>query len=256
MSSVRFRPHSLLPTLLLSLLLLLCILPSFSLSKKGHPKERHHVDAHSRRNSTALYLALTRHPPHHPTPPPPSAATALTSFSSSHAHLSSLLPRIASTAPRSSHPPRTLHIDPSHLPPSTSLSTSRPPPTTTNPPSPPHTPHPALINLTDSYRVMYTAQLTIGTPPQPFHMILDTGSSCLWAVSALPPPAPPPPPYLHSYNHSPVVHLHRRQLPLVHPVRRGPVRPASSPTTPSPSPPISRSPTSRWQRPCASRPTS
>ena len=174
--------------LICAVLLSLCLLSAlpFSLSKKGHPKEHQHGDGRHSRNSS-FYLALTRRQsPHHPTPSL-SSATSLSSFSSSHAHLSSLLPRIASTGPPSNGPPRSLEVDTSHF---HALHQS------------PTPSHPTLVNLTDSFHVMYTASLTIGTPPQSFHMILDTGSSCLWAISGRASSARQLPPFLHSYDHS------------------------------------------------------
>ena len=191
-SARRSRLRLLLPALLLSLLLLSIAPPA--LAKRGHPKEHHHGDGHKSHNST-FYLSFTRHHPPHRLTPSPTTTTSLSSFSTTHDHLSSHLPRIASTAPLSNGPPRSFHVDPSHF--HTLLPSSSP-----SPPSTPE-PEPSIVNLTDSYHVMYTATLTIGTPPQPFHMILDTGSSCLWAVSSQPSHTGHHlPPFLHPYDHS------------------------------------------------------
>lgn len=40
------------------------------------------------------------------------------------------------------------------------------------------------VPLVDYHSVMYTGEISLGTPPQTFDVIFDTGSSCLWIMSA------------------------------------------------------------------------
>ena len=40
------------------------------------------------------------------------------------------------------------------------------------------------VPLVDYHSVMYTGEISLGTPPQVFDVIFDTGSSCLWIMSA------------------------------------------------------------------------
>jgi len=43
---------------------------------------------------------------------------------------------------------------------------------------------PVSVPLIDYHSVMYTGRIALGTPPQEFDVIFDTGSSCLWVMSA------------------------------------------------------------------------
>ena len=191
--------------LAVSLLLILASCLPVAECKKGHPKERHHGDDRIGRNKS-LAVAVRRHRTR-PLPQTPTRdeAVLLTSLFASHDYLSSLLPPQAQSTRKSagpSHSPsRSLSVDPSHFHAvynNASLHAHN---------SSAHS-HAAgnnetEVTLTDSYHVMYTAEVSIGSPRQPFSMILDTGSSCLWAISAQPASADAPHPhYLHYYDHA------------------------------------------------------
>ena len=202
------RSSSYLPILLaLSLLfVLLCSVPVAD-CKKGHPKERHHgSDRIGRNQSLAIAISKRHAQPLRQTPTRVDQGVQLSSLSSSHDYLSSLLPpqakSIRHSSPPSHSPSRSLSIDPSHFHTvynnaslhSNNKSTSTQP-----------VDNETEVTLTDSYHVMYTAEVSIGSPAQSFNMILDTGSSCLWAISAAPASAEYPTPhprYLHYYDHS------------------------------------------------------
>ena len=168
-----------LPACSVVLLLLFSLLSlPLSESKKGHPKERQHGNG-----SSTHYITFTRHRHPHIATPTASQAARLSSFSSSHELLSARLSQqrqqqpTASSSQSASQPlTRTLHIDRSQF---SSLSGRNVSSSETAG---------EVLRLTDSYHVMYTARVSIGTPLQSFNMILDTGSSCLWAISASPQP--------------------------------------------------------------------
>ena len=196
--------------MLLALLLSLLLLSSMPCAggKKGHPKERHHGSDRIGRNETLAVAISKRHPQPLLQTPTLEQAVRLTSLSSTHDYLSSLLPPQAKSTrqspPPAPSPSRSLSVDSSHFNAvykNASLHSSN---TTIR--THPHTvDNETEVTLTDSYHVMYTAEVSVGTPPQRFNMILDTGSSCLWAISAAPASAETPTPhprYLHYYDHA------------------------------------------------------
>jgi len=167
---------------------------------------------------TPLRIALNRQAPplsNAPSTAPESSLSSpslssLSSFSAmdfheTQRHLRRLLPELAFTRVYSPSS-RVLNFDAQHfssvlssdasssVPPSESSSSSSD--SSSKDPLPSYS-----VALADSFHVMYTAKLAIGTPAQSFSVILDSGSSCLWVVSshlAL----SPKPRYLHYYDHS------------------------------------------------------
>ena len=180
--------------LLLTLLLFAACLTADA--KRGHPKEHKHGD-HA--NKT-VKISISKHPSHHHPTPISTQVTdvhLLTSFRQSHDDLTALLTarqhhhqqytqqlHTVTTSPSPSLHRRQLTIDPTHFASISNASVAD---------------AAWAITLTDSFHVMYTAMLEIGTPAQQFSMILDTGSSCLWVISAS---TSTHPNYLHYYDHS------------------------------------------------------
>ena len=73
-----------------------------------------------------------------------------------------------------------LPIHRSYVPPSTTSSNLISPPLTSS-----RLLSPSSYSLTNIFNIVYTLTLYIGSPPRPFHLLLDTGSNWLWVPSSL-----------------------------------------------------------------------
>ena len=175
--------------LALSLLLVLLSFVPLAECKKGHPKERHHGNDRIGRNAT-LALAIHKHDAQPLlTTPTLDQGVKLTSLSSSHDYLSSLLPPQASSTRHSSSqsahsPSRSLSVDPSHF--HAVYKNASLHPSNASTPLHSHDNHSSNdteVTLTDSYHVMYTAEVGIGSPPQQLQH--DTGHGLVVPVGHL-----------------------------------------------------------------------